>query len=132
MGSNRRPIGDARPQKPALREAGLGELVFDHPPSGPHNIRFVAAIGLPPKKGRRDAPATISVKDLALGLSPKKWRTIKWREGTNEWLSSRFARVRDDPLAIESNQKYVLHMAICCMANISSIDIIVQYISMHK
>jgi SRSO17 transposase len=50
--------------------------------------------GLPPKKGRRDAPETISVKDLALGLSARKWRTIKWREGTNEWLSSRFARVR--------------------------------------
>jgi len=50
--------------------------------------------GLPPKKRRRNAPETISVKDLALGLGPKKWRTIKWREGTNEWLSSRFACVR--------------------------------------
>ena len=50
--------------------------------------------GLPPKKGRRDAPHTTSVKDLARGLSAKAWRTIKWREGTNEWLSSRFARVR--------------------------------------
>jgi SRSO17 transposase len=50
--------------------------------------------GRPPKKGRRDAPGTISVKDLALGLSPRKWCTVKWREGTNEWLSSRFARVR--------------------------------------
>jgi SRSO17 transposase len=50
--------------------------------------------GLPPQKGRRDAPNAISVKDLALGLRAKAWRTIKWREGTNEWLSSRFARVR--------------------------------------
>ena len=50
--------------------------------------------GLPPKKGRRDAPNTTSVKDLALGLRARAWRTIKWREGTNEWLSSRFARVR--------------------------------------
>jgi SRSO17 transposase len=50
--------------------------------------------GRAPKKGRRDAPNTISVKDLALGLRAKAWRTIKWREGTNEWLSSRFARVR--------------------------------------
>jgi SRSO17 transposase len=50
--------------------------------------------GLPPKTGRRDAPHTTSVKDLALGLSAKAWRTIKWREGTNEWLSSRFARGR--------------------------------------
>jgi len=50
--------------------------------------------GLPPKKGRRDAPNTTSVKELALSLKAKAWRTIKWREGTNEWLSSRFARVR--------------------------------------
>jgi SRSO17 transposase len=50
--------------------------------------------GRAPKKGRRDAPDTISVKNLARGLRAKAWRTIKWREGTNEWLSSRFARVR--------------------------------------
>jgi SRSO17 transposase len=50
--------------------------------------------GRAPKKGRRDAPNAISVKDLALGMRAKAWRTIKWREGTNEWLSSRFARVR--------------------------------------
>jgi SRSO17 transposase len=50
--------------------------------------------GRAPKKGRRDAPNTTSVKDLALGLRSKAWRTIQWREGTNEWLSSRFARVR--------------------------------------
>src|SRR5215470_6648208 len=50
--------------------------------------------GQTPKKGRRDAPNTTSVKDLAFGLRAKAWCTIKWREGTNEWLSSRFARVR--------------------------------------
>jgi SRSO17 transposase len=47
--------------------------------------------GRVPKKGRRDAT---SVKDLALSLRARAWRTIKWREGTNDWLSSRFARVR--------------------------------------
>jgi SRSO17 transposase len=50
--------------------------------------------GRVPKKGRRDAPNAVSVKEVALGLPTKAWRTIKWREGTNEWLSSRFARVR--------------------------------------
>jgi SRSO17 transposase len=50
--------------------------------------------GLPPKKGRCAAPNVTSVKDLALCLRAKAWRTIKWREGTNDWLSSRFARVR--------------------------------------
>jgi SRSO17 transposase len=48
--------------------------------------------GCPPKKGRRDD--TTSVKDLALSLNVRAWRTIEWREGTNEVLSSRFARVR--------------------------------------
>ena len=50
--------------------------------------------GRAPKKGRRDEPDAISVKEVALGLSAKAWRTITWREGTNEWLSSRFARLR--------------------------------------
>jgi SRSO17 transposase len=50
--------------------------------------------GRPPQKGRRDAPDTISARDLARGLGAKAWRTIRWREGTNDWLSSRFARVR--------------------------------------
>ena len=50
--------------------------------------------GRAPKKGRRDAPNAISVKNVALGLRAKAWRTIKWREGSNDWLSSRFARVR--------------------------------------
>src|SRR5246127_4882707 len=51
--------------------------------------------GRPPKLLRRDGKhQPISVKKLALGLPKRAWRTIKWREGTAEWLSSRFARVR--------------------------------------
>ena len=50
--------------------------------------------GRAPKKGRRDEPNAISVKEIALKLRAKDWHTIKWREGTNEWLCSRFARVR--------------------------------------
>lgn len=48
----------------------------------------------PSHRGRRAAPDLISVKDLALALPAKAWRTIRWRDGTNDWLSSRFARVR--------------------------------------
>ena len=44
--------------------------------------------------GRRDEPDLIAVKKLALGLPKHAWRTIKWREGSAGWLSSRFARVR--------------------------------------
>src|SRR5215210_5766618 len=48
-----------------------------------------------PKLIRRDRKhQPVSVKDLALGLPTRAWRSIKWREGTAEWLSSRFARVR--------------------------------------
>jgi SRSO17 transposase len=46
------------------------------------------------KKRRRDASNSISVKELAVGLRAKAWHTIEWREGTNEGLSSRFARMR--------------------------------------
>ena len=44
--------------------------------------------------GRRDEPDLISAKKVALGLPKHAWRTIRWREGSAKWLSSRFARVR--------------------------------------
>jgi SRSO17 transposase len=44
--------------------------------------------------GRRDEPDLISAKKLALGLPKDAWCTIRWREGSADWLSSRFARVR--------------------------------------
>ena len=36
----------------------------------------------------------LSVKELALSLPKHAWREITWREGTNDRLRSRFARVR--------------------------------------
>ena len=51
--------------------------------------------GRPTKRLRRSAKhRPISVKQLALTLPKKAWRTVSWREGTAEHLSSRFARVR--------------------------------------
>src|SRR5215471_11122280 len=44
--------------------------------------------------GRRDEPDLISAKQVALGLPKRAWKTIRWREGSAERLSSRFARVR--------------------------------------
>jgi len=44
--------------------------------------------------GRRDEPDLMSAKEVALGLPKHAWRTIRWREGSADWLSSRFARVR--------------------------------------
>ena len=44
--------------------------------------------------GRRDEPGLACAGQIALGLPKRAWRTVKWREGSADWLSSRFARVR--------------------------------------
>src|SRR6202048_3980180 len=63
--------------------------------TGPLPPKKWSGRGRQPKLIRRDDKhQPVSVKELALGLPKRAWRTIKWREGTAEWLSSRFARVR--------------------------------------
>src|SRR5262245_53568790 len=63
--------------------------------TGPLPPKKWSGQGRPPKLIRRDDKhRPISVKQLALDLPKHAWRTIQWREGTAEWLSSRFARVR--------------------------------------
>jgi SRSO17 transposase len=65
------------------------------PGTGPLPAKNWSGRGRPPKLLRRDGEhRPISVKTLALGLPERAWRTITWREGTAERLSSRFARVR--------------------------------------
>src|SRR5262245_39613446 len=44
--------------------------------------------------GRRGEPDLTSAKEVARALPRHAWRTIWWREGSADWLSSRFARVR--------------------------------------
>ena len=48
----------------------------------------------PTKKGRRDEPDLMSAKEIALGLPKQAWRKVTWREGSADWLCSRFARLR--------------------------------------
>ena len=43
---------------------------------------------------RDDDHQPISVAELARVLPGKRWRTVTWRQGVSEPLSSRFARVR--------------------------------------
>ena len=63
--------------------------------AGPLSPKRWSGRGRPPKRLRRDAKHwPVSVKDLALSLPKNAWRTIEWREGSAEILSSRFARVR--------------------------------------
>ena len=71
--------------------------------------------GRPPKRLRRDRKhQPISVKELAFKLPRRAWRTIKWREGSAEMLSSRFARVRvhaahrDDNLTAMRPEEWLL------------------------
>ena len=76
--------------------AGIQSNTTVWPPgTGPLPAKKWSGRGRPPKLLQRDAKhQPVSVKELALGLPKSAWRTIKWREGTAERLSSRFARVR--------------------------------------
>ena len=65
------------------------------PGTAPLPAKAWSGRGRPPKRLRRDAEhLPISVKELAFGLPNRAWRTIAWRQGSAELLSSRFARVR--------------------------------------
>ena len=51
--------------------------------------------GRPTSRTRRDAGhQPVQVRALALDLPASAWQAITWREGTSDWLTSRFARVR--------------------------------------
>ena len=61
--------------------------------------------GRPPSLLRRDhGHKPVSVKVLAEQLPPAAWQTIKWREGTNIDLTSRFAAVRLRPASRDYNR----------------------------
>jgi hypothetical protein len=54
--------------------------------------------GRPPKLLRRDGEHhPVSVKTLAHELPSEAWHNIAWREGSADWLASRFARLRVRP-----------------------------------
>jgi SRSO17 transposase len=55
---------------------------------------IVPTVKVRPVRAHDPKERRVSVKDLALSLPKHAWRTITWREGTNELLRSRFARVR--------------------------------------
>jgi len=51
--------------------------------------------GRPASRMRRDPEhRPVQVKALALGLPASAWETITWREGSADWLTSRYARLR--------------------------------------
>src|SRR5438270_1417789 len=79
--------------------AGIGPNTSVWPPgAAPLPPQARSGRGRPQKRLQRDGQhQPISVKALALRLPEKAWQTITWREGTADWLSSRFARRRVRP-----------------------------------
>jgi SRSO17 transposase len=66
--------------------------------TGPLPPKPPSGLGRPPKLLRRDKEhQPISVKELALGLPGSDWKTVAWRQGACETLSSRFARLHVRP-----------------------------------
>jgi SRSO17 transposase len=54
--------------------------------------------GRPPTRLRRSPEhQPVSVKDLAASLSPRAWRSVTWREGSQAELTSRLAALRIRP-----------------------------------
>src|ERR1700751_2226809 len=68
--------------------SGVSELGLSYVAAIVATVKVVAV----PKRGAPER--RMSVKALAQSLPKHAWRTIPWREGTNEQLRSRFARVQ--------------------------------------
>ena len=105
------------PRGVVLADAGYGVEAKFRSAISELGLRYVAGVkstttvwapgvsALPPPaysgRGRRpvrpvhdDANTPVGVEQLALSLPKIAWRKLSWREGTNEPLSGRFARIR--------------------------------------
>jgi SRSO17 transposase len=76
-----------------MRDYCLGLLM----PIERKSVEPMAAVMAPAEVAAKHQHQPISVKALALGLPPKEWQTITWREGAADKLTSRFARLRVRP-----------------------------------
>ena len=79
--------------------AGIGPTTSVWPPGlAPLPPPPGSGRGRPPKLLRRDSEhQPTSAKALAIGLPVMAWQPVRWREGSADWLTSRFARVRVRP-----------------------------------
>ena len=82
------------PRGTVLMEAGYGANTKLRTRVTELGLSYVAGILPQTKMWVKGKRRPISVEKLARCLPDKAWRTIAWREGTAEKLSSRFARVR--------------------------------------
>jgi SRSO17 transposase len=79
--------------------AGTGANTSVWPPgAAPLLPQTRSGRGRPQTRLQRDGEhQPVTVKALALSLPQEAWQTITWREGSADWLSSRFARRRVRP-----------------------------------
>ena len=113
----RAAVAAGLPRGDVLMDAGYGADTGLRTAITALGLRYVAGIQpnttvwprgtgpLPPKawsgRGRRpsrlrrdDEHRPLQVKALALGLPDEAWETVTWREGSADWLTSRYARLR--------------------------------------
>src|ERR1700756_5801663 len=93
---------DLRTQVTALSlsyVAGIGANTAVWPPgTAPLPPLPGSGRGRPPKLLRRDGEDhPVSVKKLAHELPSEAWHNIAWRQGSADWLASRFTRLRGRP-----------------------------------
>ena len=79
--------------------AGIGSSTsLWQPGAAPLLPRTRSGRGRPQTRLQRDGEhQPITVKALALNLPKEAWQTVAWREGSAEWLCSRFVRQRVRP-----------------------------------
>ena len=117
LGQIRQAVEDGIPPAPVLADAGYGHdshfrsavsaLGLDYvlgiqsattvwkPGTGPLPPKAWTGRGRPPQLLRRDKKhQPVSVRELALTLPAKTWKSVSWREGAASTLRSRFAAVR--------------------------------------
>ncbi|MCP4966728.1 MAG: IS701 family transposase [bacterium] len=76
----------------------LGSISLWPPGQEPLAPKPKTGRGRPGARLRRDQEhQPVSAKELAMGLKPRAWKTITWRDGTNAPLAGRFAAVRVRP-----------------------------------
>ena len=120
LGQIRQAVEQGVPAAPILADAGYGHETRFREGITELGLRYVVGVQenttvwtpgeIPPRKKRRQGrgrPPTrlhrdaehqpVSVKQLALELPDRAWKTVTWREGTRQKLRSRFAAVRVRP-----------------------------------
>jgi SRSO17 transposase len=74
--------------------------------TGPLPPKDWSGRGRPTSRLRRDGEhQPVQAKTLALGLPQAAWETVTWREGSADWLTSRYARMRVRPAHRDERRK---------------------------